>query len=121
MRLISSVPLQDGTESSAFTRIYGQAQGVLEQHSTQRRVLAYRFAAIGDAHRLFVSAQRRGVLERTRLEKAIQEMIDEVITSYIEMAAAKKGRRQRELRKATTRPLRAADHEGHAGHTPRLE
>ena len=61
------------------------------------------------------------MLERTRLEKAIQEMIDEVITSYIEMAAAEKGRRQRELRKATTRPLRAADHEGHAGHTPRLE
>ncbi|HEY4853024.1 MAG TPA: hypothetical protein VII22_19725 [Streptosporangiaceae bacterium] len=122
MRLISSVPLQDGTESSAFTRIYDQAQGVLEQHSTQRRVLAYRFAAIDDAHRLFVYAQRRGVLERTRLEKAIQEMIDEVITSYIEMAAAEKGRRRRELRKALARlyPISApvSDFVGNSGGLP---
>jgi preprotein translocase subunit SecA len=103
MRLISSVPHQDGTESSSFTWNYDQAQRVLEQHTTQRRVLSYRFAAIDDVHRLLVYAQRRGVLERTRLEENVQGMIDEVITSCIEMAAAEKGRRRRELRKALAR------------------
>jgi preprotein translocase subunit SecA len=103
MRLIGSGPLWDGTESSSFTRMYDQVQQVLEQRITQRRVLGYRYAAIDDTHRLLVYAQRRGVLERTRLAETVQEMIDEVITSYIEMAAAEKGRRRRELRKGLAR------------------
>ncbi len=102
MRLTSSVPLEDGTESSSFTSIYDEAQRVLGQHDIQRRVLGYRFAAIDDAHRLLLYAQRRGVLERNRLEENVQDMIDEVITSRIQEAVAEKGRR-RELRKALAR------------------
>jgi preprotein translocase subunit SecA len=102
LRLVSSVPIEDGTESPSFARIYDEAQRVLEQHDTESRILIYRFAAIDDAHRFIVYAQRRRVLERTRLEENVQEMIDEVITSCIQEAVADKGRR-RELRKSLAR------------------